>query len=53
VKAALTKVSLGEVDAAPRQRRIGGRLPLVLLLPALLGLAFLLVPLIGLLAQAP
>jgi molybdate transport system permease protein len=30
-----------------------GRLPLVLLLPALIGLAFLLVPLIGLLAKAP
>ncbi|MGC4937519.1 molybdate ABC transporter permease subunit [Kribbella sp. DT2] len=36
-----------------RRRRTGGRLPLVLLLPALLGLAFLLVPLAGLLAEAP
>ncbi|WP_427888127.1 molybdate ABC transporter permease subunit [Kribbella sp. GL6] len=36
-----------------RGRRTSGRLPLVLLLPALLGLAFLLVPLIGLLTQAP
>ncbi|NOL41263.1 molybdate ABC transporter permease subunit [Kribbella sandramycini] len=36
-----------------RSRSTTGRLPLVLLLPALLGLAFLLVPLIGLLAKAP
>jgi molybdate transport system permease protein len=35
------------------RRSTSGRLPLVLLLPALLGLAFLLVPLIGLLAKAP
>ncbi|MEV4266011.1 molybdate ABC transporter permease subunit [Kribbella sp. NPDC049584] len=36
-----------------RGRSTTGRLPLVLLLPALIGLAFLLVPLIGLLAKAP
>jgi molybdate transport system permease protein len=36
-----------------RGRSTSGRLPLVLLLPALVGLAFLLVPLIGLLAKAP
>lgn len=36
-----------------RSRRTGGRLPLILVLPAMLGLAFLVVPLIGLLAQAP
>ena len=36
-----------------RSRSTSGRLPLVLLLPALLGLAFLVVPLIGLLAKAP
>lgn len=36
-----------------RGRSTTGRLPLALLLPALLGLAFLLVPLIGLLTQAP
>ncbi|WP_233711899.1 molybdate ABC transporter permease subunit [Kribbella turkmenica] len=36
-----------------RRRSTSGRLPLVLLLPALFGLAFLLVPLIGLLVRAP
>ncbi len=36
-----------------RGRSTSGRLPLVLLLPALLGLAFLLVPLVGLLIKAP
>jgi molybdate transport system permease protein len=36
-----------------RGRSARGRLPLVLLLPALVGLVFLLVPLIGLLAKAP
>lgn len=36
-----------------RSRSTTGRLPLVLLLPALLGLAFLLIPLLGLLARAP
>ncbi|GAA1550867.1 ABC transporter permease [Kribbella hippodromi] len=36
-----------------RGRSTTGRLPLVLLLPALIGLAFLLVPLVGLLAKAP
>lgn len=36
-----------------RGRSTSGRLPLALLLPALIGLAFLLVPLIGLLAKAP
>ncbi|WP_327638267.1 molybdate ABC transporter permease subunit [Kribbella sp. NBC_00482] len=36
-----------------RSRSTSGRLPLVLLLPALLGLAFLLVPLVGLLIKAP
>ena len=36
-----------------RGRSTTGRLPLVLLLPALIGLAFLLVPLIGLLVKAP
>jgi molybdate transport system permease protein len=36
-----------------RSRSTSGRVPLVLLLPALLGLAFLVVPLIGLLAKAP
>ena len=36
-----------------RKVRRRGRLPLVLLLPALLGLAFLVVPLAGLLIRAP
>ncbi|MER7251592.1 molybdate ABC transporter permease subunit [Kribbella sp. NPDC000426] len=36
-----------------RGRSTSGRLPLVLLLPALIGLAFLVVPLIGLLVKAP
>ena len=36
-----------------RSRRTSGRLPLALLVPALLGLGFLLVPLIGLLTKAP
>ncbi|MEV0283841.1 MULTISPECIES: molybdate ABC transporter permease subunit [unclassified Kribbella] len=36
-----------------RRRSTTGRPPLVLLLPALLGLAFLLIPLLGLLARAP
>jgi molybdate transport system permease protein len=36
-----------------RGRSTSGRLPLILLLPALLGLAFLLVPLVGLLIKAP
>ncbi|WP_328990558.1 molybdate ABC transporter permease subunit [Kribbella sp. NBC_01245] len=35
------------------RRKVGGRLPLVLVVPALLGLAFLVVPLIGLLIEAP
>jgi molybdate transport system permease protein len=41
------------VSSATRLRRTGGRLPLLLVVPALLGLAFLVVPLLGLLAQAP
>ncbi|MBB5960134.1 molybdate transport system permease protein [Saccharothrix tamanrassetensis] len=36
-----------------RRRRTRGRLPVVLVVPALLGLAFLLVPLAGLLIRAP
>jgi molybdate transport system permease protein len=36
-----------------RGRSTSGRLPLILLLPALLGLAFLLIPLVGLLIKAP
>ncbi|TDC39394.1 molybdate ABC transporter permease subunit [Micromonospora sp. 15K316] len=40
--------------AAPRQRpRRAGRIPLALLLPAVLGLLFLILPLAGLLARAP
>ncbi|MFC0627005.1 molybdate ABC transporter permease subunit [Kribbella deserti] len=35
------------------RRRTGGRLPLILVVPALLGLAFLVVPLLGLLLEAP
>ncbi|MEU6204499.1 ABC transporter permease [Micromonospora musae] len=42
------------VEAAPRQRpRRVGRIPLALLLPALLGLLFLVLPLAGLLIRAP
>jgi molybdate transport system permease protein len=41
------------VRPSRRARRSGGPLPLVLVLPAVLGLAFLVVPLAGLLAQAP
>jgi molybdate transport system permease protein len=41
------------VRPSRRARRSGGRLPLALVLPAVLGLAFLVVPLAGLLAQAP
>lgn len=37
----------------PRGRQVRGRLPAVLLLPALIGLAFLVVPLAGLLIRAP
>ncbi|WP_431681617.1 ABC transporter permease [Kitasatospora sp. KL5] len=36
-----------------RTRRGGGRVPYALLLPALLGLAFLVLPLVGLLVRAP
>ncbi|WP_199440173.1 molybdate ABC transporter permease subunit [Umezawaea beigongshangensis] len=36
-----------------RRRAVGGRLPVVLVLPALVGLAFLLVPLAGLLVRTP
>lgn len=36
-----------------RARRGGGRVPYALLLPALLGLAFLVLPLVGLLVRAP
>jgi molybdate transport system permease protein len=39
--------------ARPRRRRPGGRVPAALLLPAGLGLAFLLLPLAGLLLRAP
>ncbi|WP_053714718.1 molybdate ABC transporter permease subunit [Saccharothrix sp. NRRL B-16348] len=35
------------------RRRTGGRLPVALVLPAVVGLAFLLVPLVGLLVRAP
>ncbi|QQQ79971.1 molybdate ABC transporter permease subunit [Saccharothrix sp. 6-C] len=35
------------------RRRTGGRLPVALVLPAVVGLAFLLVPLVGLLARTP
>jgi molybdate transport system permease protein len=51
--------SLGKADAAgtltggPRHRRVRGAAPLPLLLPALVGLAFLLVPLVALLVRAP
>ncbi|MEE1787525.1 ABC transporter permease [Streptomyces sp. SP17BM10] len=38
---------------APRRRRHGSRVPVTLLLPALLGLAFLVLPLVGLLVRAP
>jgi molybdate transport system permease protein len=37
----------------PRRRRAGGRAPVVLLVPALIGLLFLTLPLAGLLARAP
>jgi molybdate transport system permease protein len=37
----------------PRRRRVRGGAPLALLLPALLGLAFLLLPLVALLIRAP
>ncbi|MFC4107656.1 ABC transporter permease [Micromonospora zhanjiangensis] len=44
-------------DDAPagrrRRRRIGGRVPAALLLPAVLGLAFLVLPLVGLLLRTP
>lgn len=39
--------------SARSARAVRGRLPLILLLPAILGLAFLLVPLLGLLWRAP
>ncbi len=52
-----TDVATGTVVAGPRRRRVradGGRgVPLALLVPALLGLAFLIVPLIALLVRAP
>ncbi|MFJ1702836.1 ABC transporter permease [Kitasatospora sp. NPDC088346] len=43
------------VDGAPAatRRRRGRRIPYALLLPALLGLAFLILPLVGLLVRAP
>jgi molybdate transport system permease protein len=37
----------------PTRRRTRGRLPVALVLPAVVGLAFLLVPLVGLLVRAP
>lgn len=45
----------GPVRALPRRRRRsrGTRVPVTLLLPALLGLAFLVLPLVGLLVRAP
>ncbi len=42
-----------QVAAEPPRRRATGRVPWVLMLPALAGLAFLVLPLLGLLARAP
>ncbi|MFC9324434.1 ABC transporter permease [Kitasatospora sp. NPDC057015] len=42
----------GPSPGRPRRRR-GSRMPVALLLPALLGLAFLVLPLVGLLVRAP
>jgi len=39
--------------SAPPRRRVGGRIPLALLAPAGIGLAFLVLPLAGLLIRAP
>ncbi|MCX5209632.1 ABC transporter permease [Kitasatospora sp. NBC_00240] len=43
----------GPSPGRPRRRRAAPRLPVTLLLPALLGLAFLVLPLVGLLVRAP
>ncbi|GLZ36566.1 molybdate ABC transporter permease [Actinokineospora sp. NBRC 105648] len=41
------------MEGMVRRGRVRGRMPLVLVLPAVLGLAFLVVPLLGLLLRAP
>jgi molybdate transport system permease protein len=45
--------SAGERSAGVRARRAGGRAPIALILPAAVGLAFLALPLVGLLIRAP
>jgi molybdate transport system permease protein len=42
-----------ETDAAGRRSRAGERLPVLLVLPAILGLVFLVLPLLGLIIRAP
>lgn len=47
---------MGDIDrreAPPRRRAVGRRVPVALLVPAVLGLAFLVLPLAGLLIRAP
>ncbi|MFI6443972.1 ABC transporter permease [Kitasatospora sp. NPDC050543] len=46
-------VDAGRPSPAGPRRRHGRRIPVALLLPALLGLAFLIMPLVGLLIRAP
>jgi molybdate transport system permease protein len=50
---ALGRIEETAARATPPQRKVGGRIPAALLVPAGIGLAFLVLPLAGLLVRAP
>ena len=49
----MSRFSRRRSDHHPRRRRTGSRTPPILILPAVLGLAFLVLPLVGLLVRTP